>query len=172
MDIGNFMSAGEYNQNDENLLIKYLTFFIDDNLFAVPISDVVSILGLHDGKVEITPVPEFPSYAKGVINVRGVIIPVIDVRLRLKKPNKEYGFETCIIIVTVNEQQVGFIVDSVSEVTDVPYNMISAPPTGFVKDDVNSYLIGVAEQDNRVILIIDSEKIVYEKDKNVILSGN
>lgn len=170
MDIGNFMSASEYNQNDENLLIKYLTFLIDDNLFAVPISDVVSILGMQNGKIEITSVPEFPSYAKGVINVRGAIIPVIDVRLRLRKPKKEYGSSTCIIIVTVNEQQVGFIVDSVSEVTDVPYNMISAPPQGFVKDDVNSYLIGVAEQDDKVILIIDSEKIVYEKDKNVIFS--
>ena len=54
----------------------------------------------------------------------------------------------------------------------MPYNMISAPPQGFVKDDVNSYLIGVAEQDDEVILIIDSEKIVYEKDKGVIFSDD
>ena len=164
MDIGNLMSANEETLNQEALSIKYLTFVIDKNSFAVPIADVVSILQMQ----EIVPVPEFPPYAKGVINIRNEIFPVVDVRIRLCKPEKEYTGTTCIIMVNINSQQVGLIVDAVSEVTDIPYDKISAPPQGFSKDDVNSYLIGVANHNEQVILIIDSQKVVYDDDKNVI----
>lgn len=164
MDIGNLMSANDETLNQEALSIKYLTFVIDKNSFAVPIADVVSILQMQ----EIVPVPEFPPYAKGVINIRNEIFPVVDVRIRLCKPEKEYTGTTCIIMVNINSQQVGLIVDAVSEVTDIPYDKISAPPQGFSKDDVNSYLIGVANHNEQVILIIDSQKVVYDDDKNVI----
>ena len=164
MDIGNLMSANEETLNQEALSIKYLTFVIDKNSFAVPIADVVSILQMQ----EIVPVPEFPPYAKGVINIRNEIFPVVDVRIRLCKPEKEYTGTTCIIMVNINSQQVGLIVDAVSEVTDILYDKISAPPQGFSKDDVNSYLIGVANHNEQVILIIDSQKVVYDDDKNVI----
>ena len=164
MDIGNLMSANDETLNQEALSIKYLTFVIDKNSFAVPIADVVSILQMQ----EIVPVPEFPPYAKGVINIRNEIFPVVDVRIRLCKPEKEYTGTTCIIMVNINSQQVGLIVDAVSEVTDIPYDKISAPPQGFSKEDVNSYLIGVANHNEQVILIIDSQKVVYDDDKNVI----
>lgn len=164
MDIGNLISANDETLNEEALSIKYLTFVIDKNSFAVPIADVVSILQMQ----EIVPVPEFPPYAKGVINIRNEIFPVVDVRIRLCKPEKEYTGTTCIIMVNINSQQVGLIVDAVSEVTDIPYDKISAPPQGFSKDDVNSYLIGVANHNEQVILIIDSQKVVYDDDKNVI----
>ena len=164
MDIGSLMSANDETLNQEALSIKYLTFVIDKNSFAVPIADVVSILQMQ----EIVPVPEFPPYAKGVINIRNEIFPVVDVRIRLCKPEKEYTGTTCIIMVNINSQQVGLIVDAVSEVTDIPYDKISAPPQGFSKDDVNSYLIGVANHNEQVILIIDSQKVVYDDDKNVI----
>ena len=158
------MSANDETLNQEALSIKYLTFVIDKNSFAVPIADVVSILQMQ----EIVPVPEFPPYAKGVINIRNEIFPVVDVRIRLCKPEKEYTGTTCIIMVNVNSQQVGLIVDAVSEVTDIPYDKISAPPQGFSKDDINSYLIGVANHNEQVVLIIDSQKVVYDDDKNVI----
>lgn len=164
MDIGNLISANGDALNEEALAIKYLTFVIDKNSFAVPIADVVSILQMQ----EIVPVPEFPPYAKGVINIRNEIFPVVDVRIRLSKPEKEYTGTTCIIMVNVNSQQVGLIVDAVSEVTDIPYDKISAPPQGFSKDDINSYLIGVANHNEQVVLIIDSQKVVYDDDKNVI----
>ena len=164
MDIGNLISANDETLNEEALSIKYLTFVIDKNSFAVPIADVVSIIQMQ----EIVPVPEFPPYAKGVINIRNEIFPVVDVRIRLCKPEKEYTGTTCIIMVNINSQQVGLIVDAVSEVTDIPYDKISAPPQGFSKDDVNSYLIGVANHNEQVILIIDSQKVVYDDDKNVI----
>ena len=164
MDVGNLISANGDALNEEALAIKYLTFVIDKNSFAVPIADVVSILQMQ----EIVPVPEFPPYAKGVINIRNEIFPVVDVRIRLCKPEKEYTGTTCIIMVNINSQQVGLIVDAVSEVTDIPYDKISAPPQGFSKDDVNSYLIGVANHNEQVILIIDSQKVVYDDDKNVI----
>ena len=164
MDIGNLISANGDALNEEALAIKYLTFVIDKNSFAVPIADVVSILQMQ----EIVPVPEFPPYAKGVINIRNEIFPVVDVRIRLSKPEKEYTGTTCIIMVNVNSQQVGLIVDAVSEVTDIPYDKISVPPQGFSKDDINSYLIGVANHNEQVVLIIDSQKVVYDDDKNVI----
>ena len=86
------------NLDDDTLRNKYLTFFIEEQLFGVPIADVVQIVGMQD----ITKVPEFPSYAKGVINLRGIIIPIIDVRLRLKKEEITYNERTCIIVTNIN----------------------------------------------------------------------
>ncbi len=68
---------------------------------------------------EITPLPDFPEYAKGVINLRGNIIPVIDMRIRLKKPEAEYNESTCIIVTNIQDTYIGFIVDTVDEVVDI-----------------------------------------------------
>jgi len=98
------------NSDEDTLRNKFLTFFIEDQLFGISIADVVQIVGMQD----ITKVPEFPSYAKGVINLRGIIIPIIDVRLRLKKEEAAYNERTCIIVTNINGSYIGFIVDSVN----------------------------------------------------------
>lgn len=138
---------------------KYLTFWTNEQLFGVPIADVVQIVGMQT----ITAIPEFPDYAKGIINLRGIIIPIIDVRLRLRKAEAEYNERTCIIVSTINERNIGFIVDAVDAVTKIDDENISAPPV-ISSDTVNTYLTGVATLENRVVLLLNTSKMVSEDD--------
>ena len=138
---------------------KYLTFWTDRQLFGVPISDVVQIIGIQ----EITPIPEFPNYAKGVIDLRGDIIPVIDVRIRFGKEEAEYDERTCIIVTSIEDSHMGFIVDAVDEVTDIDDDAISPPPR-VSHDCTNAYLIGISKVEDRVVLLLDTGKILTENE--------
>ncbi len=147
------------NSDEDTLRNKFLTFFIEDQLFGISIADVVQIVGMQD----ITKVPEFPSYAKGVINLRGIIIPIIDVRLRLKKEEAAYNERTCIIVTNINGSYIGFIVDSVNEVTKISEEDVSAPPH-MGSDYVNTYITGIAKIENIIVLIMDIKKMLNEKE--------
>lgn len=153
-----------YNDLDEDTLKdKYLTFYTDKQLFGISIADVVQIVGMQD----ITSVPEFPSYAKGVINLRGTIIPIIDVRLRLKKEEITYNERTCIIVTNINGAYIGFIVDSVNEVINIYKDNISNPPQ-MGENYINTYITGIAKLSNNIVLLIDLKKILNEKELGVI----
>ncbi len=153
-----------YNDLDEDTLKdKYLTFYTDKQLFGISIADVVQIVGMQD----ITAVPEFPSYAKGVINLRGTIIPIIDVRLRLKKEEIAYNERTCIIVTNINGAYIGFIVDSVNEVINIYKDNISNPPQ-MGNDYINTYITGIAKLNNNIVLLIDLKKILNEKELGLI----
>lgn len=138
---------------------KYLTFWTDHQLFGIPISDVVQIIGIQ----EITPIPEFPNYAKGVIDLRGSIIPVIDVRIRFGKKEAEYDERTCIIVTNIENAHIGFIVDAVDEVTDIDDDAISPPPR-VSHDCTNAYLTGICKVENRVVLLLATGKILTETE--------
>lgn len=153
---------------------KYLTFWADRQLFGIPIATVVQIVGMQ----KITEIPEYPHYAKGIINLRGSIIPVIDIRIRLGKPETEYNDRTCIIVVNIesSSENFGFIVDGVEEVTNIDDEQISAPPQvegGFE----NQYVTGVARQAvedkgaERIILLMDISKILGREDFNALSSA-
>lgn len=144
---------------------KFLTFWTDSQLFGVPISDVVQIVGMQD----ITQIPEFPDYAKGIINLRGSIIPVIDVRLRFRKAEAAYNERTCIIVTDIGGNNIGFIVDEVDEVTEISDDMVSPPPkmAGAVSD---SYLTGIGKQETRVVLLLDTARLLSEETV-LLLSG-
>ena len=135
---------------------KYLTFFLDSQLFGVPISDVVQIIGMQ----EITPVPDSPVYAKGVINLRGSIIPLIDIRLRFGKPELEYNDRTCIIVTKLEEAYIGFLVDSVNEVSVIEEENISSTPTVISGNSANTYVTGIGRQHGKVVLLVDPKKIL------------
>jgi len=157
-----------FNDLDEDTLKdKYLTFYTDKQLFGILISEVVQIVGIQ----EITSVPEFPSYAKGVINLRGIIIPIIDVRLRLKKEEMKYNERTCIIVTNINGSHIGFIVDSVNEVTNIYNDNISNPPQ-MGTDYVNTYITGIAKLNNDIVLLIDLKKILNDKELEIITNLN
>jgi purine-binding chemotaxis protein CheW len=157
-----------FNDLDEDTLKdKYLTFYTDKQLFGILISEVVQIVGIQ----EITSVPEFPSYAKGVINLRGIIIPIIDVRLRLKKEEMEYNERTCIIVTNINGSHIGFIVDSVNEVTNIYNDNISNPPQ-MGTDYVNTYITGIAKLNNDIVLLIDLKKILSDNELQIITNLN
>ncbi len=159
----NNLNEENYNIEEDTLKDKYLTFFTDNQLFGIPIADVVQIVGVQ----EITPIPDFPNYAKGIINLRGSIIPIIDVRLRLHKEEAGYTERTCTIVTNINDVSIGFIVDAVNEVTNIEKDNISQPPK-VGKDYVNTYITGVAKIDNKVVLLLNTQKMLSESELELI----
>lgn len=138
---------------------KFLTFWVAEQSFAIEVKNVIEIVGIQ----EITPIPQFPDYARGIINLRGQIIPVIDARLRFKKGAKDYNERTCIIIVEVQKTLTGFIVDEVEEVIDIDNSQITDAPS-VAGDETNRYISSVAKRENRVVLVVDFEKVLDDKE--------
>jgi len=138
---------------------KYLTFSIGSESYGIEIKYVTEIIGIQ----AITVIPELPEYVKGIINLRGKIIPVIDVRLRFKKEPKEYTDRTCIVVVDVGEISIGMIVDSVSEVMTISDNDIVAPPQ-VNKNSSGSLVKNIGKKDTEVKLLLDCEKLLKDND--------
>lgn len=141
---------------------KYLTFWIDIQLFAMPIVDVVQIVQMQ----EIAAIPDYPLYAKGIINLRGSVIPVIDVRLRLGREEIPYSDHTCIIVAMIGDHSVGFLVDAIDEVASISDDMISPPPKT-AKNIDNIFLSGIARLEDSVALLLDTRKMLNDVDLSV-----
>lgn len=138
---------------------RFLTFMLDKEIYGIEINYVTEIVGIQS----ITEMPEMPDYIKGIINLRGVIIPVMDVRLRFKKPAKEYDDRTCVIVVDFNSINVGLIVDSVSEVMTIDEENILELPT--INSSTSSrYLKNIGKHGQNVILILDCENLLSENE--------
>ena len=159
MDNQQDLEAMELFDDTNEMDDKYLTFWTDKQLFGVQISDVVQIIGIQ----EITPIPDAPTYAKGVINLRGIIIPVIDVRTRFGKAEIPYSEHTCIIVTKLDDNYIGFIVDLVDEVTTIDSEHISPPPK-ISKDKTNPYLTGIGKVGDKVVMLVDTSKILNENE--------
>lgn len=141
---------------------KYLTFLLDSESYGIGINNVTEIIGIQP----ITLVPELPDYIRGIINLRGKIIPVMDVRLRFKKAFREYNDRTCIIVIDINDLSIGLIVDSVSEVLVIPDQEIIPPPS--INKVSNKYIKGIGKTDNQVKLILDCDKLIGEDDADIL----
>lgn len=139
---------------------KFLTFLTEGQVFAMPICNVLQILSIQD--LTITAVPEFPFYAKGIINLRGSIVPIIDARLRMGKMEEEYTSHTCVIITSRGDRLVGCIVDAVDEVLAIEPQNISEPPKQYGIDVDNSLLTGMAKRDKSIILLINMNTFMGE----------
>lgn len=140
------MEMGEDTQKD-----KFLTFYVGREEYAIEIKYVTEIIG---GIQVITEIPEVPEYIRGIINLRGKIIPVMDVNIRFKKEPQPYGDRTCIIVIDVDDLSVGLIVDNVAEVLSISEDDIVPPPddrTGFK----NRCIKGIGKVSNTVKLILD-----------------
>lgn len=138
---------------------KFLTFCVGGEEYGIEIKYVTEIIGMQ----EITEVPELPGYVRGIINLRGKIIPVIDVRLRFRKKAKEYNDRTCIVVIDVKENFVGLIVDTVSEVLSIDEESIVPPPdvkTGFH----NRYVKGIGKVDKNVKLLLNCDKLLNDDE--------
>lgn len=138
---------------------KFLTFSIGKEEYGIEIKHVTEIIGIQP----ITQVPEVPGYVKGIINLRGKIIPVIDVRLKFKKEPIEYDDRTCIIVVAIDAVTVGLIVDEVSEVIDIGDENIVPPPdarTGFH----NRYIQGIGKVGDSVKLLLDCQLLLSDEE--------
>jgi purine-binding chemotaxis protein CheW len=143
---------------------KYLTFLLGKEVYAIEIKFVTEIVGIQP----ITEVPELPPYVKGIINLRGKIITVMDVRLRFKKDPIEYNDRTCVVVVDVNDVPVGLIVDNVSEVLPITDDNVVSPPN-LNRDSQNKYLKGIGKVGNDVKLILDCNKLM-QKDESSLVS--
>jgi purine-binding chemotaxis protein CheW len=142
---------------------KYLTFHLGNEEFGVRVLKVREIMGLQ----EITAVPQTPSHVKGVINLRGKVIPVIDLRLKFGLPNAEYGQRTCIIVAQVQGESrpilMGVIVDAVSEVLNLTGAEIEDTPD-FGEDASGNYLLGMAKVKGKVKILLDIDKVLSSQD--------
>lgn len=150
--------------SEDTLKGKFLTFFIGQEEYAIEIKYVTEIIG---GIQIITEVPEVPDYIKGIINLRGKIIPVMDVNIRFKKEPKPYDDRTCITVIDIDDLSVGLIVDNVAEVLYIPDEDIVPPPD--VKAGFNNrYIKGIGKVGNTVKLILDC-KILLGEDEAITL---
>ena len=151
------------NDDEDTQKGKYLTFFIDKVTYAIEIKFVTEIIGIQP----ITEIPELPQYIKGIINLRGKIVPVMDVRLRFKKEPMEYNDRTCIVVVDVNDISLGLIVDNVSEVLEIADENIVAPPESSTGAD-NKYIKAIGKAENCVNLILSCEKLMNDNETEAL----
>lgn len=150
------------DEQEDTLKGKYLIFTMGSELYGMEIRYITEIIGLQP----ITDVPEMPAYIKGITNLRGKIIPVMDARLRFKKAEREYDDRTCIIVLDTNDVSVGLIVDSVAEVLTLDDDDIAPPPE--VSRDGRKYIKGVGKSDGEVKLLLDCQKLLSDDESEVI----
>lgn len=144
---------------------KYMTFKSGDEYFAIGIQYVSEIIGFQ----KITVIPETADYIKGLINLRGKIIPVIDVRLRFKQPPFEYNDRTCIIVINVKSTVVGLIVETIAEVVTIEEENILPPPSIGRSDKVqNKYVYGIGKVGDSVKLMLDPDKLLNDEDLSTL----
>jgi purine-binding chemotaxis protein CheW len=143
------------NYDEDTLKGKYLTFLIGKELYGIEISYVTEIVGIQ----AITVMPNMPGYIKGIINLRGIIVPLMDIRLRFSMEPKEYDDRTCIVVVDFAGTSIGLIVDSVSEVIDLPAASIVDLPQNSLGLS-NRYIKNIGKLGSDVSLLVDCEKLL------------
>ena len=144
---------------------KYVTFKSGNEYFAIKIEYVNEIIVYQ----EITEMPESEDYIKGLINLRGKIIPVIDVRVRFKQPELPYNDRTCIIVITVKDMVVGLIVEKIAEVVEITEdNILVSQSLGNMDKAQNSYMYGIGKVGESVKLLLDPEKLIKDDDWSVL----
>lgn len=135
---------------------KFLTFILGDEDYGLAIRFVTEIIGIQ----KITPVPDLPAYVKGVINLRGKVIPVMDVRLRFEMKHRDYDERTCIVVINAKDTTVGLIVDTVSEVLEIPDDDIEESQH-FRKGKGNQFMRGMGKVGDKVKILLDAEALLF-----------
>lgn len=142
---------------EDTLENRYLTFSLEDEEYGVEIRYVTEIVGIQP----ITKLPDTPRFMRGVINLRGKVIPVIEVRARFGLPDLEYDDRTCIIVVNIRSTSVGLIVDRVAEVIEISEDKIEDPPN--VEMGASSQFIsGLGRVDDTVKILLDLDVLLFQ----------
>lgn len=146
---------------------KFLTFSLIGEEYGLEILKVQEIIGI----MAITPVPRTPEFVKGVINLRGKIIPITDLRQKFQMNLPEQTSETCVIVVQIaqngNKLTMGIVVDKVSEVLDIATEQVETPPSFGVNVDI-SFILGMGKVGNKVIIILDVDKVLSGKEIAIV----
>ncbi len=151
------------SENEEVQKQKYVTFMSGNEYFGLKIECVNEIIVMQ----EITAIPETEEYIKGLINLRGKIIPVIDVRLRFKQEPFKYNDRTCIIVINVDSTTVGLIVEKIAEVVEISEDNLLPSPTLNHSDKAQQdrYVYAIGKVGNSVKLLLDPEKLLHDDMK-------
>lgn len=156
----------ELLEEDDSQKGMFMTFQIGKEFFGISISYVNEIIAMQP----IAAIPEVEDYVKGLINLRGKIIPVIDVRVRFKMEPCEYTDRTCIIVIDVKSTMIGLIVERLADVDTIAEDSIAPPPSlGRKEHEHNKYVYGLARTGERVTLLLDPEKLIKQDDIAVVL---
>lgn len=146
---------------------KFLTFDLGEESYAIPILNIKEIIGMMD----ITRVPRLPNFIKGVLNLRGKIIPVIDLRLKFGLDSRDYDDRTSIIVVELMTTDVvltsGIVVDKVNEVLDIDTSEIEPPPK-YGADVDQAFLTGIGKVKDSVIMLLDVAKILSTDEIKIL----
>jgi len=147
----------------ENKEEKFLTFVLGQEEYGLEILKVREIISV----MEITEVPQVPDFIKGVINLRGKVIPVIDLRLKFGMPPIEYNRETCIIVVNVKDLLLGIVVDTVAEVLAISKDDIDPAPTfgGSIKTE---FILGIGKIKDKVKILLDIDKVLSIEELEIV----
>ena len=137
---------------------KFLTFHLAEVDYGIAIRNVTEIIGIQ----KITEVPDMPDSIRGVINLRGKVIPVMDVRIRFSLSTREYDERTCIIVVNIDENAVGLVVDQVHEVVDIPAEQIEPAPST-KQGSGSSFIQGMGKIGEEVKILLDVDKLLCEE---------
>ncbi len=149
----------ELMEEEDSQKGMFMTFQTGKEYFGISISYVEQIIAMQP----ITAIPETEDYIKGLINLRGKIIPIIDVRVRFKMSPTEYTDRTCIIVIDVKSTVVGLIVEKIAEVDTILDEDIVPPPSLGHKDEKNKYVYGLAKTGDTVKLLLDPEKLIRQE---------
>ncbi len=144
---------GYADEEEDTQKDKYLTFAVGNESYGLGIYSVTEILGIQD----ITEIPDMPDCIRGVINLRGKVIPVMDIRKRFHMEMAVYDDRTCIIVIETDDQPMGLIVDTVKEVLDIPPELIDPPP-GMGIHSKHDYVQGLGKIGNEVKILLDIHK--------------
>lgn len=155
----------EYKAKSESEeLFQLVSFKLGSEEFGVDILDVQEINRMN----EITKVPQAPEYVEGVVNLRGKVIPIVDLRKRLDMDVRDYDKDTRIVVVNIEKNTIGMIVDSVSEVLRIPKSAVEPAPSIISGLDTD-YVKGVAKLDDRLLLFLNLNKIMTVNDLSDVL---
>lgn len=149
------ISTGVDATSEDTLLGKFLVFKVGNEDFGIEIRHVIEIVGIQ----KINEVPDLPGYMKGVINLRGRVIPVMDIRSRFGMADRDYDERTCIIVVQVGGETSGLIIDQVKEVTEIPDDQIELPPVRSAQS--GQYVKGIGKVNDEVKILLDVQRLFY-----------
>ena len=148
-----------YDEEEDTQKDKFLTFHLAGEDYGIEIAHVTEIIGIQ----KITEVPDMPDFVKGVINLRGKVIPVMDVRRRFNLEARDYDDRTCIIVVDIRGTAVGLVVDKVNEVADIPADQVEPPPMTN-QASASRFIQGLGKIGDEVKILLTIDRLLFDDD--------